>query len=224
MNPMRTHNLISIRIQRPVKNVEPLLDRTICSLYAFFITAAFSTLWYLLGEKLLGQGKENTRMNNICMGMLLCSSLFLIKGILRPANRRKGSAPRHLNVWLNIELSLITGIVMLVATGLVFEGGRVGIVARIHVCILAICCLVVLQILQSLFSDYIWNCDLFEVGRLVKIDNIVHKILDITLKGSGCLLANEVGRTTRGIAYIPSAYVTRDDIDVGSILYQQVWI
>ncbi|OMO83327.1 hypothetical protein CCACVL1_11428 [Corchorus capsularis] len=157
---MRTH-LISIRTQRPVKNEEPLLDRTICSLYAFFITAAFSTLWYLVGEKLLGrQGNENRaeimrRMNNICMGMLLCSSLFLTKGILRPANRRK---------------------------------------------------------------DYIWNCDLFEVGGIVTINNVVHKILDITLKGTGCLLAKKVGLTTRGIASIPSAYVTRDDVDVGSIL------
>ncbi|OMP05513.1 ribosome biogenesis GTPase A [Corchorus olitorius] len=188
MNPVQDH-----LIRQPVKRLETMFEKTFTSLFAYSLILVLTNVWEQKGEELLQDYEyENRavimhRMDGICRGSIICGALFVIKDIFRSGNKRKGSAHEHLKVWLNISLSIITGIVLILASGLVFAQGKVGIWARMNLGLLVISGVVVFRQLKHLaqFIDYIWMIDLFEVGDVVKIDYVDYEILDIRLVGCG---------------------------------------
>ncbi|OMO87233.1 hypothetical protein CCACVL1_09178 [Corchorus capsularis] len=178
-------------IRQPIKRLETKFERTIISLIVYSLILVLTNVWGRKGEELL-QDYENRavimhRMDGICRVSITFGALFVIKDIFRPANRLKGSAHKHFKVWLNISLSIITGIVLILATGIVFAEGKVGIWARISLGFLVISGLVVFRQLKHLaqFIDYVWMVDLFDVGDVVMIDYVDYEILDIRLVTCG---------------------------------------
>ncbi|OMO85844.1 CD97 antigen [Corchorus olitorius] len=126
-------------------------------------------------------------MKDVLKTLLLGSALFVIKGILRPVNGRKGSAHRHLNVFLNVTLSIIMECSRLLASGVVYDEGYVGKVARFILALMAICFVATFKYRAKLreFIHHVWFLDLFNVGDVIKINNVEHEVVDIKLKGDG---------------------------------------
>ncbi|OMO85824.1 pleiotropic drug resistance protein 3-like protein [Corchorus olitorius] len=121
-------------------------------------------LWNLQGEKLLkglvqiseeNMGETMQTMEDIFEMLISGSLFFVIKGILRPANRRKGSAHGHLNVYLNVSLSMILAFSHLWGSGAHYDEGYVGKVARFIMGLIVVCHVVTL----SMFSKKIFLLD-----------------------------------------------------------------
>ncbi|OMO90370.1 hypothetical protein COLO4_19213 [Corchorus olitorius] len=114
---------------------DSILERIFVSLVTFAITVTLCIQWYKHRNHLLERfvHEEEYRvyvkekMNLVWQVLLICSSLFLLKGYYRAADRRKGSARLDFNKSCNVSLALFTGFLLMVASEAIQVKGYIGV-------------------------------------------------------------------------------------------------
>ncbi|OMO65662.1 hypothetical protein CCACVL1_21452, partial [Corchorus capsularis] len=104
------------RSRQPLRMHDTLLERTIVPFVTLAITVTLSILWHLNREELLlwlvfddeNRARIMEKMTRVCQVLLISCSLFLLKGIRRPSNRRKGSARLQWNYNFNVLIAIFT--------------------------------------------------------------------------------------------------------------------
>ncbi|OMO90371.1 cytochrome p450 [Corchorus olitorius] len=222
MNPMKDPFL---KKTKSIKRYETAFERTIVSIITLIITVTMSMLWFSHGEKLV-QGLVNSleirakimgKMKEVWEVLILSSALFLLKGIFRPSDRRKGSVQAQINYFLNLELAVFTVVELILITDIVYDEGYVGLLTRLVLNLLAMSYFVGLRVLQQLceFLHFIWRHEFLYVGNVFEIRNGgKYQIIDIHLKGVGGLICKE--ESTGRIVNMPSNSFLRATLVLGN--------
>ncbi|OMP12243.1 TMV resistance protein N-like protein [Corchorus olitorius] len=112
MNPIPVYDAPLLKRSRSLRMHETLLERTIVPVVTLAITVTLSVLWHLHRDELLQRlALENRarimgKMSIVIPVLFLGCALFLVEGILRPSNRRKGSARLQWNHYQNVLIAI----------------------------------------------------------------------------------------------------------------------
>ncbi|OMO65894.1 hypothetical protein COLO4_30948 [Corchorus olitorius] len=123
------------------KHREPLFQRVISTVIAMIVTHTLFFYWWPRNgdefiRSLLFAYEDSDRqilvdkIRRVLRVLCICCYLFLIKGVIRPNNGRKGMAQKQLNAFFNGVLSVITIVSCLISSGII----------DIYTVILFVCC------------------------------------------------------------------------------------
>ncbi|OMO90368.1 Thiol oxidoreductase [Corchorus olitorius] len=201
MNPLRIQN------DHFVRRYDTLFEKMYVSVITLVITVTTCTQWYLHEDQLIEmfvqmeEDKANfkDKMEALRQLFIICSSLLVLKGYYRTADKRNGSARLHFNYYNNVALAILTVYGIVFVTDAINVEGFIGLLARTFYLVLALWYLAMLRMIQKSLDKYFSNEEFIQVGDTMRYRggdqspiNGRFEVLDIHQRGIGGVIARDV--------------------------------